>query len=166
MTWFDYGVLTVLGVSLLVGVLRGFMREIISLAGWVAAFVLAAVFSDTVAGYMPASLGPMLSGLLAFLLVFIAVLVAGGIVGLAVSLMVRAAGMGFADRFLGAVFGAGRGIAVTLFAVLLAGLTPLPGESFWRQAVLAGPFETAALALRPYLPNGMAQRLKYRSTGS
>jgi len=164
MTWFDYGVLTVLGVSFLVGILRGFAREMIALAAWFAAFLLAAVFSDTVAGYMPANLGPMLAGLLAFLLIFIAVLVAGGVVGLVVSLMVRAAGMGLADRFLGAVFGAVRGIAVTLFAVLLAGLTPLPGELFWRQAVLAGPFETAALALRPYLPDGMAQRLKYRGS--
>jgi membrane protein required for colicin V production len=49
-----------------------------------------------------------------------------------------------------------------LVVVLLAGLTPLPREPFWREAALSGPFETAALALRPYLPVGLMQRLKYR----
>jgi len=64
--------------------------------------------------------------------------------------------------FLVPLFGLARGAAIVLLAVLLAGLTPLPREPFWRQAVLSGPFETVALALKPYLPEGVAQRLKYR----
>ena len=162
MAWFDYGVLSVFGLSLLLGVLRGLMREMISLAGWVGAFVLATAFSGIVSAQLPHSLGPLLSGVLAFLLIFVGVLVASGLVGLVVSLLVRAAGMGFLDRLLGSVFGLARGLVIVLLAVLLAGLTPLPGEPFWRQAVLSGPFETVVLALRPYLPEGVAQRLKYR----
>ena len=162
MTWFDYAVLTVLGLSLLLGVVRGLMREIVSLAGWITAFILATGFSGIVAGHMPESLGPVLSGLFAFLLVFIGVLVVSGVVGIVLSLLVRAAGLGLLDRSLGAVFGCVRGLAIVLLVVLLAGLTPLPGEPFWRLAVLSGPFETAALALRPYLPDGLAQRLQYR----
>ena len=162
MAWFDYAVLTVFGLSLLLGALRGLMREMVSLAGWVGAFVLATSFSGIVAVQMPQSLGPLLSGVLAFLLIFVGVLMASGLVGLVLSLLVRAAGLGFLDRLLGAVFGVVRGVAIVLLAVLLAGLTPLPGEPFWRQAVLSGPFETAALALGPYLPEGVAQRLKYR----
>jgi len=162
MAWFDYGVLTVLGLSLLLGALRGLMREMVSLAGWIAAFVLATTFSGIVAVQMPESLGPLLSGLLSFLLIFIGVLLLSGMVGLVLSLLVRAVGLGFLDRLLGAAFGVVRGVAIALLAVLLAGLTPLPREPFWRQAVLSGPFETVALALGPYLPEGLAQRLKYR----
>ena len=162
MAWFDYGVLAVLVVSLLLGALRGLMREMVSLAGWIAAFVLATAFSGIVAEHMPESLGPLLSGLLAFLLVFVGVLVVSSVVGLVLSLLVRAAGLGFLDRTLGAAFGILRGVVIVLLAVLLAGLTPLPREPFWRQGVLSGPFETAALALRSYLPEGLAQRLKYR----
>jgi membrane protein required for colicin V production len=162
MAWFDYGVLTVLGLSLVLGAFRGIMREMVSLAGWIAAFVLATAFSGMVAREMPDSLGPMLSGLLAFALIFIGALVASGIVGLVLARLVRAAGLGFADRLLGATFGVVRGVAIVLLAVLLAGLTPLPREPFWRQSVLSGPFETVALALKPYLPEGVAQRLKYR----
>jgi membrane protein required for colicin V production len=162
MEWFDYGALGVLGLSLLLGALRGLMREIVSLAGWIAAFVLATAFSGIVAVQMPENLGPLISGLLAFLLIFVGVLVLSGIVGLVLSLLVRAAGLGIVDRLLGAAFGIVRGIAIVLLAVLLGGLTPLPHEPFWRQAVLSGPFETVALALRPYLPEGVAQRLNYR----
>ncbi|OFZ86204.1 MAG: hypothetical protein A2V78_15045 [Betaproteobacteria bacterium RBG_16_64_18] len=162
MTWFDYGVLTVLGLSLLLGAIHGLMREVLSLAGWIAAFVLATAFSGIVAVQMPESLGPLLSGLLSFLLIFIGVLLVSGMVGLVLSLLMRAVGLGFLDRLLGAAFGAVRGVAIALLAVLLAGLTPLPREPFWRQAVLSGPFETVALALKPYLPEGVAQRLKYR----
>ena len=162
MTWFDYGVLTVLGLSLLLGALRGLVREMVSLAGWIAAFILATAFSGIVAVQMPESLGPLLSGLLGFLLIFIGVLLVSGMVGLVLSLLVRAVGLGFLDRLLGAAFGVVRGVAITLLVVLLAGLTPLPREPFWSQAVLSGPFETVALALGPYLPEGVAQRLKYR----
>ena len=162
MTWFDYGVLTVLGLSLLLGALRGLVREMVSLAGWIAAFVLATAFSGIVAVQMPQSLGPLLAGLLSFLLIFAGVLLVSGMVGLVLSLLVRAVGLGFLDRLLGAAFGVVRGVAIALLAVLLAGLTPLPREPFWRQAALSGPFETVALALGPYLPEGVAQRLKYR----
>lgn len=161
MAWFDYGVLGVLGLSLVLGALRGLMREMVSLAGWIAAFMLATGFSGIVAAQMPESLGPVLSGLLAFLLVFIGVLVVSGVAGILLSLLVRAAGLGLPDRSLGAAFGLVRGLAIVLLVVFLAGLTPLPREPFWKQAALAGPFETAALALRPYLPEGVAQRLKY-----
>ena len=100
MGWFDIGVLAVLGLSLLLGALRGLMREVVSLAGWVGAFILATAFSGIVAAHMPQSLGPLLCGLLAFLLIFVGVLVASGFVGLVLSLLVRAAGLGFLDRCL------------------------------------------------------------------
>ncbi len=162
MTWFDYAVFAVLGFSLLVGVLRGLMRELISLAGWVAAFVLATVFSGDAARWMPESLGPLLGGLLAFLAVFVGVLLVTFFIGLILSMILRAAGLGAADRMLGAAFGFVRGVVIVLVAVMLAGLTPLPREAFWNQAVLSGPFETAVLALKPFLPDGLAQRLRYR----
>lgn len=162
MTWFDYAVLAVLGFSALVGVLRGLTRELISLAGWIAAFVLAALFSGEAAGWMPESLGPLLAGLLGFLAIFIGVLLVAFFFGLIVSLLLRAAGLGFADRMLGTAFGLARGAVIVLVTVMLAGLTPLPREAFWKQAVLSGPIETAALSLKPFLPEGLSQRLRYR----
>jgi membrane protein required for colicin V production len=160
--FFDYAVLAVLAFSLIVGVLRGLVRELVMLSGWIAAFLLATAFSDRVARLMPESLGPMVAQLLGFAAVFAGTLVAAAFVGLVLSLLTRSAGLGWTDRSLGACFGAVRGLLVVLAAVLVAGLTPLPQQPFWRNAVLSGPFETAVIALRPFLPGDMARRIKYR----
>ena len=162
MTWFDFGVLIVLVVSVAISLLHGLAREMVSLGVWVGGFILSTLFGGQVASLLPQSLSPLLSALMGFLIVFGVVLVIGWIVGLALSSTVRASGLGPADRALGSVFGLVRGLIIVLVVVLLAGLTPLPREPFWREAALSGPFETAALALRPYLPAGLMQRLKYR----
>jgi len=162
MTWFDFGVLIVIAVSVAISLFQGLVREMISLGGWVGGFILATVFGGRVAGLLPLSLGPLMSALIGFLLVFVGVLAVAWIVGLVMTSAVRAAGLAPADRALGAVFGIVRGLIIVLVVVVLAGLTPLPREPFWRDAVLSGPFETTAMALRPYLPEGLASRLKYR----
>jgi len=162
MTWFDFGVLSVLVVSVAISLLHGLAREMVSLGVWVGGFILSTLFGGQVASLLPQSLSPLLSALMGFLIVFGVVLVIGWIVGLALSSAVRASGLRPADRALGSVFGLVRGLIIVLVVVLLAGLTPLPREHFWREAALSGPFETAALALRPYLPAGLMQRLKYR----
>ena len=162
MTWFDFGVLSVLVVSVAISLLHGLAREMVSLGVWVGGFILSTLFGGQVASLLPQSLSPLLSALMGFLIVFGVVLVIGWIAGLALSSAVRASGLRPADRALGSVFGLVRGLIIVLVVVLLAGLTPVPREAFWRDAALSGPFETAALALRPYLPAGLMQRLKYR----
>jgi membrane protein required for colicin V production len=161
-TGFDYAVLAVLAFSLLLGLLRGLVRELVMLSGWIAAFLLATGFSGNLAGHMPQSLDPMLGQLLAFLAIFVGVLIVAGLAGLVLSMLTRTAGLGWMDRSLGACFGLVRGVLVVLAGVLVAGMTQLPQEGFWRNAVLSGPFETAVIALRPFLPQDMAQRIKFR----
>jgi membrane protein required for colicin V production len=162
MTWFDFGVLIVLVVSVVVSLLHGLVREMVSLGGWVGGFILAMFFGGKVAALLPQSLSPLLGALIGFLLVFAGVLTIAWIAGLALSSAVQKAGLGPTDRALGVVFGLVRGLIIVLVVVLLAGLTPLPREPFWRDAALSRPFETAALALRPYLPEGLVPRLRYR----
>ena len=162
MTWFDYGVLIALALSVVVSLLRGFIRELVSLAGWVAAFLLAATFGGDAAKLMPESLGHALGGVIGFLAVFVGVLLIAGFVSLALSGVVQASKWTWTDRALGGAFGLLRGAIIVLAVVLVAGLTPLPREPFWRNAALSGPLETAALSLRPYFPEGLAQRIKYR----
>src|SRR4051812_21287354 len=162
MTSFDYAVLALLALSLLVGLLRGFVRELVMVLGWVAAFVLATVLASSVPRHMPPSLGPTLGPPLAFLAIFISDLLIAGFAGLLLSTLTKSAGLGWMDRTLAACFGAVRGVIVVLAAVLLAGLTPLPQEGFWKNAVLSGAFETAVIMLRPWLPDDMARRIRYR----
>lgn len=162
MTWFDFGFLVVLFVSVVISLFQGLVREMVSLGGWVGGFILATVFGGKIALLLPQSLGPFMSALIGFLLVFVGVLAVAWLVGLVMTSAVRASGLAPADRALGAVFGIVRGLIIVLVVVVLAGLTPLPREPFWRDALLSGPFETVAMALRPYLPEGLASRMKYR----
>jgi membrane protein required for colicin V production len=163
MTSFDFGVIAVLALSLILGALRGFVREAFALVGWIGAFVLAITFAKPVAqrffGFVDP---PELAPALAFAAIGLGTLLAAGLTGLLLARLLRAAGLGLSDRVLGTVFGAARGLLVVLALVLLGGLTMLPREPFWRDAQLAPPLETAVIAMKPYLPPALAQKIRYR----
>jgi membrane protein required for colicin V production len=162
MTWFDYAVLAIVGLSVLLAALRGVVREIAALAGWVAALILSGLFAQQLAQWLPAALSPMLRAVIAYLVIFLGVLLLSGLAGVLLAKLFRAAGLGFTDRAVGALFGLVRGVLIVFLAVMLAGLTSLPREPFWREAALSGPIETAVLAARPALPKDLAQRIRYR----
>jgi membrane protein required for colicin V production len=162
MTWFDYGVLAVLGLSAVIGIWRGLVREVVSLAGWIAAVAVAAMFAGEAAALIPAtSATPTVRMLIGFVGLFIVVLVTASIGGLLAAKVMRAVGLGVADRTLGGVFGIARGALILVILVLAAGLTAVPREPFWREAKLAPPLETAAVAVKPYLPKALADRVRY-----
>jgi len=162
MTWFDYAAFAIVGLSALLAVIRGVVREIAALAGWVAALILSGLLAQQLAQWLPATLSPMLRAVIAYLLIFLGVLLLSGLTGVLLAKLFRAAGLGFTDRAVGALFGLVRGALIVFVAVMLAGLTGLPREPFWREAALSGPIETVVLAARPALPKDLAQRIRYR----
>ncbi len=167
MTWVDYAAFTVLGVSFALGLWRGFVREIFSLAGWVAAVAAAILWSSSAAAAIPASIGsPAARTVGAFVLIFLLVLLASAFAGMLLARLLRAAGLGVADRLLGAGFGIARGALILVAAALVAGLTPLARSAEWRHAAISEPLETAVIALKPWLPAGLAERIEYRRFGN
>jgi membrane protein required for colicin V production len=162
-TAFDYAVLGVMAASLLLGLWRGVVSEILALLAWVVAFVVGRAYAADVApvfgGLVPDAALRYVAG---FATIVVAVLVVFSIGRLVLRLLLKAVGLGWADRTLGAVFGIGRGVVIALIAVLLGGLTPLPKEPWWREAVLAPPLETAIIAAKPWLPAEVAKRIRYR----
>lgn len=162
MTWFDYAVIGIVGLSVLLAAFRGVVREITALAGWVAALILSGLFAQELAQWLPASLSQTLRAVIAYLVIFLSVLLLSGVIGLLLAKLFHAAGLGVTDRAVGALFGFLRGAVIVLVGVMFAGLTSLPKEPFWREAALSGPVETAVLAVRPALPKDLAQRIRYR----
>jgi membrane protein required for colicin V production len=162
-TAFDYAVLSAVAVSLLLGLWRGVVSEILALVAWVAAFFAARAFAKSLAplygGLVPDAALRYVAG---FATVFVGVLVIFALGRLLLRLLLKAVGLGWADRSLGGLFGIGRGALLALLAVLLGGLTPLPKESWWRDAWLAPPLETAVIAAKPWLPAEVAKRVRYR----
>lgn len=162
MTWFDYTVIAIAGLSVLLGWWRGLVYEVLSLLGWVAAYMVARMFSADMATLMPASLGTgAIKTAVAFVLLFVATLIVCGIVSWLLSKLVKWVGLGWLDGLLGALFGMVRGMLVTVALVLLAGLTNFPREPAWRDAWLSKPLENVALAAKKRLPESVAQRVAF-----
>ena len=162
MTWIDYAVLAIIGVSVLFSVIHGFVRELLSLASWVSAFLVAQYFASQVAALLPAAVPNESLRLLAgFLAVFLIVLLAATLLAIAISSLIKRAGLGAADRLLGAVFGLVRGVAVVMVIVLLAGLTALPTTPAWRQAMTSAPLEALANTVKVWLPSDLSKHINY-----
>lgn len=166
MTALDFAVLAIVALSTLFAFVRGVVRELLAIVSWIAGVVAALAFGDEVAAILPGMEGsPAARQVVAFALIFVGVLVLGALVAFLLSKLVHAVGLGFVDRFLGAVFGLARGVLVVLILVLVAGLTTLPRHEWWQNATLGPPLTAAALSLRQWLPPAWAERLDYSATG-
>ena len=162
MTAFDLIVIGIVGLSTVFAFWRGLIRVVMSLVALVAAVLAAIQFSPSVANMLPVlSDNATTRYLAAFALIFIVVALIGALLGWVLSRAIRAIGLGFVDRLLGAVFGVARGVLIVVIAVLLAGLTTLPRQDWWQNALFAPPLVIAALSLRPWLPQALSKRLDY-----
>lgn len=162
MTLFDYAVLIIIGFSVVVSVMRGFAREALALAGWVIAFLAASALSGIVAEWFaPLIKDGSVRVLTAFVAVFIVTLILASVFAMAVSRMLKRAGLGLEDRLLGGFFGFARGMLIVLIIVLLSGLTALPRQPAWSEAMLSPPLEALAGALKPWLPTAVSRYLSY-----
>lgn len=162
MTIFDYAVLGVLLVSVLLSIFRGAVRELLSLVGWVVAFMAARSLSVDLVPMIPPSIeDESLRMSVAFVAIFLAVLIAMGLIAMLLSALIKTVGLGFIDRMLGSVFGLVRGLLIVLMVVLLAGMTTLPQEPLWQKALLSKTLETAAGLTLPWLPQELSKRIHY-----
>ena len=99
---------------------------------------------------------------LAYAAVFIVVLIVWGVLAWMLSKLVKAAGLSWLDRMMGMLFGVLRGVLVILVLVWLAGMTAVPEQPFWRTAQTSKTAEDVALLTRTWLPDNIAQRVRYR----
>jgi membrane protein required for colicin V production len=162
MTWLDYAVLGVMGISIAWGIWRGLVREVISLAGWVIAFLAANLFAGPLAETLPASISrPEWRLAIAFIAVFLLTLTVTTLAGLLFSKIIKAVGLGGLDRTLGALFGVARGFLIVLAFALLAGLTSVPFNPIWKESFSGPLLGRTATAVKPWLPPALADRLRY-----
>jgi membrane protein required for colicin V production len=166
MTTFDVMVLAIVGFSTLFAFVRGVIRELIALVAWVIGLLAAVTFTPVVADWLPAGFGtPSLRYVAAFAIILIGALLAGAVLAWPLVKVVRAAGLGFVDRFLGAIFGFVRGALIVVAFVLVAGLTDLPRSAWWQDSVLAAPLVAAAQVAATHLPTSLSAMLDYSRTG-
>lgn len=162
MTIFDYLVLFVLVSSVVISTLRGLVKEILSLLGWIVAFVVANAYGAKLAPMLPDLLpGDTARLILAFIVLFLGVRILMGLLSLAIGALVEASGLSLADRGLGGLFGLARGIVIVLAAVILCGMTAIPQQAFWKDALLSPMAETGVRTVKPFLPAALARHVGY-----
>jgi len=162
MNWADYCILVALGLSVVIGLMRGFIGEAMALAGWVLAFWAAWTFGDRLAAQFTAISLPSARLLLGYAVCFVAVLVAAAIASFLLRKLIAGSGLSGSDRMLGMVFGLLRGLAVVTLAVLVLGFTPLPRDPWWHQSQLLPSFQRYAQWLAVHLPSDVTKHLDLR----
>ena len=162
MTIFDYLLLFVLASSVVISMLRGLVKEILSLLGWIVAFIVANTFGAQLAPMLPSAIpGDAGRLMVAYVALFIGVRILMGLASMAIGAVVAATGLTLADRGLGGLFGLARGIVIVLAAVILCGMTSIPQQDFWKDALLSPMAETGARTVKPFLPAALAQHVRY-----
>ena len=162
MIWVDYTILAVIGLSALISLMRGFVREALSLAGWILAFWVALTFTRELADLLPASISvPSARLAIAFLSLFFLALLLAALVNFLAVQLVEKTGLSGPDRLLGAGFGIARGAVIVAILVLLAGFTAVPRDPWWRSSVLIPQFQQLALWIRGFLPPDIAAQIRY-----
>lgn len=161
MALLDWIAVVLLAVSLVLGLVRGLVFEVMSLAGWVVAFFSAQWFAGDVAAWLPISGDPEASWryALAFVLVFIAVVFGVGLVAALTRKLIAAVGLRPVDRVLGGVFGLARGAVALLTLAVVVHLLSLSQSAWWRESHSALVLDAALQALKPALPEKLASYL-------
>lgn len=162
MNWADYTIIGVLLLSVVVGLWRGLISEVLALAVWVAALWVAWGFGDRVAALFANSIElPSARLLLGYACCFFAVLLLGALLRFILHKLVEGTGLGGSDRMLGMVFGLARGVLVVVLTVMLLGFTPFPRDPWWQESRLLPSFADAAGWLATRLPDEVGRHLDF-----
>jgi membrane protein required for colicin V production len=162
MSWPDYAILAVIAISTLVGVLRGFIKEVFSLLVWAAAFLVAYHFGGNVAAMMEDAVSlPSARSAMGFTGLFVAVLLVGGLINYLLGRLVASTGLSGTDRLLGGVFGAARGLGLMVAVLLVAGFTPIPADPWWQESRTIARMMPLVDWAAAWLPESIAEHLDF-----
>lgn len=158
--WVDLALLGSVLLSVLVGLWRGLVFELLSLLGWVAAYIAAQAFASTVAAYLPVGApGSALNLGAAFALVFLAALIVWSIAARLVRLLIHATPLSVVDRLLGGVFGALRGVVLLLALVTVVSMTPAQRAPAWQASIGVAWLRNLLQHIKPVLPDSVGRHL-------
>ncbi|MDN3921749.1 CvpA family protein [Roseateles violae] len=157
-SWVDLVLAGLLAASVLLGLWRGLMFELLAIAGWIVAYFGCPYLAPIVGGWLPAErLGPNLVHLAGLVLAFILILIIWGLAAKLLRALLRATPLSGIDRLLGAGFGVLRGLLVCLLLVVVVSMTPAVASPTWAASQLAPWLQELLLGLRPVLPDAVVK---------
>jgi membrane protein required for colicin V production len=161
-TGFDFVLLAILAISIVLGLLRGLLKEVLSLVAYASAFLAAIWWGPSVSDWSAQWITQaFVSMTLSYLAVFIAVLLSIGFINMTLATLLSKTGLTPADHGLGAMFGLARGVLFVLLLVILAGYTPLPEEPWWKNAMFSKQVVGVVQQIKLKLPPPVNDWLPY-----
>jgi membrane protein required for colicin V production len=160
--WIDVVIISLIALSAILSLFRGFVKEALALLTWLVALWVAMAFYEEFATWLSQWIAvPSAQKVTAFAILFICVLLLGAIVNYLAGKLVDKTGLTGTDKMLGIVFGVARGTVIVAILVLLAGLTPLPQDPWWQDSQFLGYFEDLAIWMRNFLPSEISNNITY-----
>lgn len=158
--WIDYTIVAIIAFSVLISVMRGFVREVVSLVIWVVAIVVSFIFYQYIAGLLVNIIhNDSVRLVISFVGLFLVTLIVGMLINYLIGQLVSNTGLSGTDRVLGIIFGIVRGVIVVVILLMIAGLTPLSKEEAWQKSVLIPHVVPLEQWLKNILPDSVQSHL-------
>ncbi|HEY0199392.1 MAG TPA: CvpA family protein [Rhodanobacter sp.] len=163
MNWTDGVILGVLALSVLIGLFRGLVAEVLSLVIWVAAFWFTWAFGPVVSAHLEQAIRmPTVRNAVGYGICFVVVLIVGALIRFAMRRLLWSSGLSGIDRLFGMVFGFLRGVLIVAVLVFLVGLTGFTREPWWQQSALLPQFQGVAAWLGQAIPANVPASVRDR----
>ena len=161
MIWVDYCILGIIAGSALISLVRGFVREALSLLGWILALWAALAFTPGFSAFLSSYIDtPKIRDTLAFVTLLVGVVLLFALVNLLAGKLIKKYKLSGTDRIIGVFFGIGRGCLMVSALMLLGALLSYTTEPWWRQSLLLDYFQQLAIWLRVFLPPNIATAIQ------
>jgi len=158
--WIDYSIIGLISISILMGIIRGFVREAMSLLTWIAAIFIAFVFCEPLGAQFTSISMPLIRYVLAGVLLVLGTLITGGIIGHLVAKLVKLSGFGIPDRVLGTFFGVARALALVAIGIYFIELLPVKNMPLWKESKLVFKFSPISVWLKNEIPEDFTKRIE------
>lgn len=156
--WVDLAIITVIGLSVLTGLFRGFVKELVALCVWVLAIWLGFNYSQNLDPWLKSYIQEQSARTaVAFVIIMFATLFSGGVVNAILSFILKRAGLSGTDRTLGMGFGFIRGVFIVALLMVAVKMTSLPYQTYSQGSQLYARFEPLVSWLTSRMPDFISQ---------